>query len=174
MKKIKLMIVLTLLCLSCEKTEFDINNPNVERFVSEIKKGTYNYYEKAENGENLWLLMPKFTDDHIQALIDFSYDTTHIKKFPTNPFSSRMPFPYDRQYLILGECLLRIVEELRTGVSALDPYLIDTSLVDKYERGLNGAGILKVSKLYKDWWIEYNDKYWKNKNPLQGTSFRWF
>lgn len=176
MKKIKLLIVLTLFSLSCGKTEFDINNPNVETFVNEIKNGTYNYYQKGEKGENLWLLMPKFNYNHIQALIDFSYDTTHIKNFPTNPVSSRMPFPYGRQYFILGECLLRIAEELRNvnGVNALDPYLIDTLNIDKFERGLDGVKILKVSKLYKDWWFQYKEKDWKNKNPLQGTSFQWF
>jgi len=37
------------------------NNPEVEKFVQQLKNGTYDYYEKGENGEDLWLLIPNFS-----------------------------------------------------------------------------------------------------------------
>lgn len=177
MKKLLFISVLTLFCMSCEKDEFDINNPDVQKFVQQIKNGTYNCYEKGEKGENLWLQMPKFTKNHIQSLIDFSKDTSHISNFPLNPISSRTPFPYGRDYLILGECLLWTVEGVRNdfGYGSLDPYLIDTALNENERfKGLKGTEILIIKDIYKDWWNSYNDKDWKNKNPLENTSYVWF
>ena len=178
MKKLKFIIfVMILFCMGCEKTEFDINNPDVTTFVKKLKNGTYDYYQKDEKGENLWLLMPKFTKSHIQSLIDYSKDTSHIKDFPINPVSSRRPFPEGREYFILGECLLWTIEGIRNGrgFGSLDPILIDSSLIesDRY-KGLKGNQILIVRDFYVNWWNEYKDKDWKSKNPLEGTSFQWF
>ena len=177
MKKLLFIAVLTLFCISCEKDEFDINNPDVQKFVQQIKNGTYNSYEKGENGENLWLQMPKFTENHIQSLIDLSKDTTHITNFPLNPISSRFPFSFGRDYYILGECLLWTVEGIRNGCGygSLDPYLIDTSLNENESfMGLKGTEILIIKDIYKDWWNSLKDKDWKNKNPLENTSYVWF
>jgi hypothetical protein len=177
MKKLLLITILTVFCLSCEKNEFDINDPDVEKFVQQIKNGTYNCYEKGENGENLWLLMPKFQKKHIQSLIDFSKDTSHIIDFPFNPVSSRTPFPLGRDYCILGECLLWTVEGIRngSGYGSLDPYLIDTAIIESERfKGLKGNDILFVRSVYKDWWKNFKDKNWKDENPLEKTSYRWF
>lgn len=175
MKKLLLLTILTLFCISCKKDEFDPNNPDIEKFVQQLKNGTYNCYEKGENGENLWLLMPKFTKNNIQFLIDFSRDTAHIINFPVNPISSRTPFPNGRDYFILGECLLWAVEGIRNGIGygSLDPYLIDTTFTERY-KGLKGNEILIVRDFYKDWWNNFKDKDWKDKNPLEGTSYQWF
>ena len=178
MKNLVLIIALTLLWVSCEKDGFDINNPDVKTFVQQIKNGTYNCYAKGENGENLWLQMPKFTKEHIQSLIDFSKDTSHITNFPLNPFSSRTPFPYGRKdYCILGEYLLWTVEGIRngSGYGSLDPYLIDAALdANERQMGLKGTEILIIKDLYKDWWNNFKEKDWKNKSPLEGTSYVWF
>ncbi len=177
MKKLVLIALFPLLWISCEKDEFNIDHPDVEKFVHQVKNGTYTCYEKGENGENLWLQMPKFTKDHIQSLIDFSTDTSHITNFPVNPISSRTPFPIGRDYYILGECLLWTVEGIRngSGYGSLDPYLIDLDR-DESERykGLKGIDIHLVSGIYEDWWNNYKDKDWKNKYPLEGTSYVWF
>ena len=175
MKRITLIALLIFLILSCEKDKFDLNNPNVEQFVQQLKNGTYIQYEKGVNGENLWLLMPKFTKDHIQSLIDFSKDTSHINNFPINPISSRTPFPDDRDYFILGECLLWTVEGVRNGrgFGSLDPYLIDTTLMGEF-KGLKGSGILIVRDSFQVWWSNLKDSDWKEKNPLDGTPYRWF
>jgi len=177
MKKIIFSTILILLCISCEKEEFDIKNPDVDIFVRQIKSGTYDCYEKGEDGENLWLIMPKFTQSDIQSLINYSKDTTHITDFPVNPMSSRRPFPEGREYFVLGECLLWIVEGIRNdqGFGSLDPFLIDTSKIES-ERfmGLKSYEILMVRDLYKDWWKIFKDNNWQEKNPLEGTSYRWF
>jgi hypothetical protein len=177
MKRLSFIIILILLCIGCEKEKFDIDNPNVEIFVRQLKNGTYDYYEKGETGENLWLLMPKFTRSHIQSLIDFSKDTSHITNFPINPISSRRPYPEGREYFILGECLLWTVEGIRNGYGygSLDPFLIDTALAESERyKGLNGDEILIVRDIYKNWWYNFKDSDWKDNNPLEDTSFRWF
>ncbi len=175
MKRFLLLTILTISCISCEKEKFDLNNPNVEKFVQQLKNGTYKCYEKGENGENLWLLMPKFTKTHVQSLIDFSKDTSHIKDFPVNPISSGVPFPYDRQYIILGECLLWTIEGIRngSGYGSLNPVLYDTTLIDNY-KGLKGFEILMVRDIYQVWWSNYEKSDWKEKNPLHGTPYKWF
>lgn len=175
MKKHFALMIFTLLCMCREKDEFDINNPDVETFVQQLKEGTYNNYMKAESGDNLWLLMPEFSSSHIQSLIDLSIDTSYIRNFSVNPISSRTPFPNERDYFILGECLLWTVEGIRngSGYGSLDPYLIDNSLVEKYN-GLNGLGIYHVRDLYIDWWESHSNGNWKEINPLEGSNYIWF
>jgi hypothetical protein len=177
MRKLSFITILILLCIGCEKDKFDIDNPDVEIFVKQLKNGTYNCYEKGENGENLWLLMPKFTRSHIQSLIDFSKDTSHITNFPINPISSRRPFPEGREYFILSECLLWTVEGIRNGYGygSLDPFLIDTTMAENERfKGLKSNEILIVRDIYKNWWNNYKDNDWKDINPLGETSYRWF
>ena len=176
MKYLVIFAFLTLFGFGCKKDQFDVHHPDVKKFVRQIKNGTYNVYEKSENGENLWLIMPAFTQAHIQSLIDLSNDTTHITNFPFNPISSRTPFPA-RGYCILGECLLWTVEGIRngSGYGSLDPYLIDTALIESERyKGLKATEILNVREIYKDWWKNYGDKDWKTRNPLANTSYRWF
>ena len=177
MKKLSFIAILVLLCIGCEKEKFNIDNPDVAVFVKQLKNGTYGCYEKGETGENLWLLMPKFTRSHIQSLIDFSKDTTYISDFPINPISSRRPYPEGREYFILGECLLWTVEGIRNGYGygSLDPFLIDNALAESERyKGLKGDEILLVRDVYEDWWDNYKDNDWMNKNPLEDTSYRWF
>jgi hypothetical protein len=177
MRRLSFIAILILLCIGCEKDKFDIDNPNVEIFIKQLKNGTYDYYEKGENGENLWLLMPKFTRSHIQSLIDCSKDTSHITNFPINPISSRTPFPEGREYFILGECLLWTVEGIRNGYGygSLDPFLIDTALTESERlKGLKCIEILIVRDIYKDWWNNFKDNDWEDINPLGETSYRWF
>ena len=175
MKKILLLTILTFVCFSCEKAELDLNNPDVENFVQQLKNGSYKKFEKGENGKNLWLLMPNFTKDHIQSLIYFAKDTSHIKDFPVNPASSKAPFIYDRQYIILGEFLLWAVEGIRngSGYGSLTPVLHDTTFTDNY-KGLKGFEILAVRNLYQNWWNNYKENDWKEKNPLKDSPYKWF
>ena len=176
MKNLLLIAFLTLFCIGCAK-EFHLENPDVGTFVKQLKTGTYDQYEKGENGEVLWLLMPEFSRDHIQSLLDYSNDTSHIQEFPINPISSRRPFPEGRDYFILGECLLWTVEGIRNGYGygSLDPFLIDTArTASKRYEGLTGAEIILVRDLYLDWWDDCKNSDWQNQNPLGKTSYRWF
>jgi hypothetical protein len=175
MKNLTFLTFLILFCLGCKKEEFDPNNPSVETFVQQIKNGTYDSYEKDDNGKKLWPIMPKFTEDDIQTLITLSKDTSHVEIFPINPMSSRTPKPEGRQYFILGECLLWTVEGIRngTGYGSLDPYLLDTTK-DSPNKGVTGKEVLIVRDLYQTWWTSYKNKNWKDRNSLEGQPYRWF
>lgn len=177
MKKLLFIPFLILSFFGCEKDKFDIDNPNVAVFVKQLKNDSYDCYEKGESGENLWLLMPKFTPNHISSLIEFAKDTSHISDFPINPISSRRPFPEGREYFILSECLLWTVEGIRTsyGYGSLDPFLIDVGLPESERyKGLRGEEILIVRDIYKKWWDNYKDGDWNDTKPLEETSYRWF
>jgi len=177
MKKIYFVIFLSILCTGCTKDKFNLNKPDVDLFVKQLKNGTYNLWEKGEKGENLWLLMPAFNPGHISALLEHAKDTSHINEFPINPISSRRPFPEGREYFILSECLLWIVEGIRNGYGygSLDPYMIDTSLIDSERfKGLRCNDILIVRDIYKEWWDTLKDDVWQSKDPLEETSYRWF
>ncbi len=159
---------------SCEKNDFNIENPNVEIFVKQLKKGTYNQYEKNEKGESLWLKMPEFKKKHIYKLIELAADTTHISNFPINPISSRQPTP-GRDF-ILGETLLWIVDGIIKGVKypSLDPYIINTSLPDKDKfKGISAKEILQVQDIYKEWWKNNKHKNQTTTYPLDNTPYRW-
>ncbi|MDO9256146.1 MAG: DUF4943 family protein [Bacteroidales bacterium] len=175
MKNLIFLAVLIVFCFGCKKDEFDPDNPDVATFVQQIRSGTYDSYEKDDNGKKLWPVMPKFSKNHIQSLITFAKDTSHIAIFPTNPVSSRRPFPEGREYYILGECLLWTAEGIRTGYGygSLDPYLINTAKEDS-STGLKGSEILTVRDLYQNWWNNFADKNWKEANPLEGKPYRWF
>lgn len=161
--------------MGCNNPDYDIENPDVEKFVQQIKDGSYDNYHIGENREKLWLQMPNFTEEHIPLLIKFSTDTTHIHSFPINPVSSRSPYPIG--YGILGECLLWTVEGIRNGTKygSLDPILIDNSKeeVEQYG-GINGIEVLKVQELYENWWNEYQSSNWRDVNPLEKTKYKWF
>lgn len=170
-----LFLTVIVFCIGCNKADFDIENPDVEKFVQQIKDGSYDNYLIGENGEKLWLLMPNFKEEHIPMLIKYSTDTTHINSFPTNPVSSRKAYP--KGYGILGECLLWTVEGIRNGTKygSLDPYLIDNSK-EEMERytGVNGSEVLKVQELYENWWNEHQSSNWRDVNPLEKTTYAWY
>lgn len=145
-------------------------------FVQQIKNSTYNIHENSENGEKLWLVMPDFTAEHIDALLSYSMDTTKIEKFPSNPASSHTLYPEGGDYLFLGECLLWIVEGIRQEVQfvSLNPYLInqDLSNLERYV-GLSGQEVQNVSSLNQQWWNEYKDQNWQQVNPLANSNYAW-
>ena len=45
-----LLSLIILVLSACKKEGFDINNPDVEVFVSQLKNGTYNERETDEKG----------------------------------------------------------------------------------------------------------------------------
>ncbi len=141
MRKLIFIACVALFLTSCEKDNFDIDHPNVATFVQQIKTQTYKVYEKGENGEKLWLKMPHFTEEDIPELIEFAKDTTHITKFPYNPLSSMTPFPAGRDYSILGECLLWVVEGIRREseyASRSTGYSYSTYKASRTSDGTNG------------------------------------
>lgn len=163
---------------SCDNDdELNLNNPDVGTFVNLLKKGEYPFYAKGDGGENLWLLMPKFTKEHIPELLEYAKDTTHIKSFPTNPISSKGPFAPGRDYYILGEGLLWIVQGIRSGseYGSLVPYMVKS---DQSEgiifTSLTTSEILEVRTKYLNWWKSYNDKASSViADPLENTKYQW-
>ena len=157
---------------------FDVNNPDIALFVSQLKAGTYSSYKKDETGQNLWLLMPKFTATHIPALLEYAKDTASISQFPINPASSRRPYPAGRNYFILSEGLLWIVEGIRINSTypSLDPYLIKGSpFTTEIKKGLTKEEILGVRELYYNWWYgSAIPEWWLRTSPLKGTTYNWY
>jgi hypothetical protein len=174
MKFLSLLLFTLILLGGCQKDNFNPKNPDVELFVYQLKNGTYNCYEKGEKGENLWLIMPEFKEKHIPELLELAKDTSHILNFPVNPMSSRTPVPYGRNYFILGECLLWIVEGIRNDKTfpSLDPYMVRIS-PEFNASGLSGAEILSVWQLYHNWWNTNKKGNWQKINPLEGNSYKW-
>ena len=155
---------------------FDVDNPDVALFVSQLKSDTYSCYEKDEFGQNLWLLMPKFKATHIPALLEYAKDTTFINHFPLNPVSSRTPYPVGRNKFILGECLLWIIEGIRTNVTypSLDPYMVNGPSKEM-KTGLTKMEILEVRELYYNWWYGSTiPEWWLRTPPLNGTTYLWY
>jgi len=156
---------------------FDINNPDVALFISQLKAGTYSCYKTDIYSQYLWLAMPKFTVTHIPALLEYAKDTTFIAHFPSNPASSRTPYPSGRSNFVLGECLLWIVEGIRTNVAypSLDPYLVDSSKsATEKLKGLSKKEILNVRELYNNWWYgSAIPEWWLRTPPLNGTTYSW-
>ena len=176
MKKYFLLLISGLTAISCAQEDFNPENPDVNVFVQQIKNGTFNIHEQSENGEKLWLVMPDFTAEHVEILLSYAMDTTAITKFPANPSSSHSLYPEGRDYLILGECLLWIVEGIRLNskFGSLHPYLIneDLSSSEQYN-GLSGQEVQNVSSLYQSWWNEYKDQNWQQVNPLANSQYAW-
>ncbi len=110
-------------------------------------------------------------------MLEYSDDTSHIKIFPTNPSVSVSPLPNQRNYFILSECLLSIVEQIRCSPNFgfRCPFLIDNSKsFNEKLNGLKSNEILEIRDLYQNWWNMNKNVDWKNKNPLEGTNFQWY
>jgi hypothetical protein len=177
MKKLTIIFILFLFCLSCEKEAFDVNHPDVEKFVRQLKKGTYNNYEMGVDGEKLWTIMPNFNKKHIPLLISLSQDTALVcpcDHFPVNPISSIPPYRVNNgnECIVLGEYLLWSVEGIIQSTTF--PSLVPILVSDEYsDERLSGKEILEARKLYQEWWELYGNAGDPNKLPLDGTVYRW-
>lgn len=177
MKNLIIFAVLIFCCASCGKDDFNVDNPDVEQFVQQIKDGTYDRYELGENGENLWTIMPNFKKEHIPLLIDLAKDTSLVcpcSHFPTNPISSIPPYRINdnKACIMIGEYLLWCVEGIIEGntFASLTPILRNQNYRD--DERLNGEEILKVREIYQDWWEEYGATD-NNISPLEETIYQW-
>lgn len=169
--KTKLFIIsLSLIWLmgtSCQKDEFDVKSPDVDKFVSILKSG--NYFEKV--GYDL----PDFSDKHIERLLSYLKDTTSLNEFPTHPLSSKYTNPK-----ILNECLFWTIDGIRFGnkYPSLEPCLIDTSTYSDltgYTR-VSGEKLIEISDLYINWYKEYKKnptETMKKKDLFENTPYKW-
>ncbi|MCI2082267.1 MAG: DUF4943 domain-containing protein [Bacteroidales bacterium] len=164
-------------CCGCEGRYFDVENPDVGRFVRELRNGTYDQYHYGENGERLWTLMPEFNERQIPELIDFAEDTSLVcpcDRFPVNPISSIPPYRVveGKSCMMMGEYLLWCAEgTIRNECPSLTPVLVESGKDPDYR--LSGKEILEARELYEDWWNEYRKIGETGKLPLNGSIYRW-
>jgi hypothetical protein len=166
--KAKLLFLLAVLftITSC-KDEFDMRNPNVDRFVTFLKDGSY--INKA--GREL----PDFKIGHIERLLFYSKDTSVLSFFPSNPISSKQTYPK-----VLSECILWTIDGIRLErkYPSLEPRLKDTLAYTPaigFQR-LTGKELLKISATYSEWYDDYKvspSNALKNKNLLENTTYKW-
>mgnify|MGYP000975965219 CR=1 FL=1 len=178
MKAMVIFTLLSVICLGCERSSFDVNNPDVEEFVKQLKNGTYNEFEQTEDGVRLWAKMPSFSREDVPALISLSKDTelvTPCDHFPVNPLSSMWPYRVvdGKECIMLGEYLLWCAEAVLEGkeYASLNPVLVDIN--DSPVVRLSGMVILSVREMYQDWWDQNGSLDDPATHPLDGTGFEW-
>jgi hypothetical protein len=177
MKNIIIVITLSLFCISCERNGFDIENPDVARFVQQIKNGTYDNYELGENGQKLWTKMPHFKTKHIPTLLNLANDTMSVcpcDHFPLNPISSIPPYRINngKECIMIGEYLLWCVEGIIEGNTFASLTPIIQSQNKEVGVRLNGMEVLHVRTLYQNWWQTHGE-VGNNDLPLEGTIYYW-
>jgi hypothetical protein len=178
MRNLITALLLTILFLSCEKGDFSLQYPDVEKFIRQLKNANYSKYEYNETGEKLWTKMPSFTKEHLPLLIKYSRDTSLItpcEHFPLNPVSSIPPYRSveGKSFIMLGEYLLWIAESILEDkpFASLTPTLKNHNY--REDQRLNGEEILEVREIYQNWWDKYGETDTKDIYPLKGTAYYW-
>ena len=178
MKSLVMFVMLSVMCIGCERSSFDVNNPDVEEFVKQLKNGTYDRYEWTDDGERLWPIMPTFSKEDVPALISLSEDTdlvTPCHHFPVNPVSSMWPYRVvdGKECIMLGEYLLWCAEAVLEGkdFASLNPVLINVN--DNPVHRLSSTEILSVRNIYQEWWDQNGHLDNPATLPLDGTGYQW-
>lgn len=157
---------------SCSE-ELDYNDPDVTLFVKELKAGTYDL-----TNANGVIEVPKFTREDIPELLKYADDLTIIPSFPLPPVSS-----YLGSKVRLGECLLWVVESVRTG----QPASLGCKMVKADAPNYEGIYFLTDQEVheavdrYRHWWThnaQHPMTVWSvipcYDDPLCGSDFRWW
>ena len=169
MKSHLLFCVLFLSALvSCAKESGYSND--VDEFVLQLIEGECDSYKG----------LPRFDSNDIPPLLDHADDFQEINCFPVGLASSSLPPRY-----ILGECLLRTIELIKTykgendwNYSSWVPMLVkDESGSDPESGILDTEELLEVYNLYKEWW-EVNNKdkefeQFRYINVLKDSGYQW-
>ena len=178
MKTLLTICLFSLMCLGCERGSFDINNPDVEKFVTQLKSGTYDQFLWTDEHERLWAIMPVFAKEDVPALILHSSDTdliTPCDHFPVNPMSSMYPYRVvdGKEYIMLGEYLLWCAEAVIEGkdYASLNPVLGNVNYSPDHR--LSGREIHAVRQIYLDWWDANGHLDDPGTLPLEGTGYIW-
>ncbi len=180
MKQTVLIILTVFLCFGCSDN-FDLEKPDANQFVLQLKKGTYNEYHLGEKGEKLWTLFPKFSMKDIPLLLKLASDTTIVNPhghFPSNPISSIPAFRTDEngngKGIILAEYLLWSVETIinNGNYPSMIP-LLRQGKEPQWSVGLSGKEVLAVREKYLNWWNDYGKNGNISVSPLSGTDYWW-
>lgn len=169
-----LLMLLALACawVSCSDDVLDMENPDVDLFVKQLKAGTL-----AVNEETGTVVMPQFTTDDIEALLYYAEDLTEIPSFPLALVS----------YLAggkprLGECVLWVIESIRVGSNAsLGSRMVHKDAVN-YEGiyFLSDDELLDAAAHYRWWWNKTKHSGILSvidtavDEPLAGSDYRWW
>ena len=153
---------------SCNKEFGEGYSKNVDEFVLQLIEGEYNSYRG----------LPRFDSNDIPALLGYADDFQEISCFPVGLPSSYLPPRY-----ILGECLLRTIELIKTykgddnwNYSLWVPMLVKDEVGE--ESGLlDSLELLEVYNLYKDWWMENSEdkefEDFRDIDVLKDTKYYW-
>lgn len=162
-----LMLTACFLLSACQD-KFDPSHPEVSAFVSQLKSGTL---ETADGA------FPRFTEAHIDELLQYADDLSDIPSFPLAAVS----YPSGGK-LRLGECILWTVESIRVG----HPASMGSKMVhvdaDDYEGiyFLSDNEVLDAVARYRRWWQtrQYPRTMWTidpcRDEPLCGSGYMWW
>lgn len=156
------MIVLGL--SGCEK---QIDNPDVESFIDQLKTNSYSSWE-----------LPSFSPADIPALLKYRNETKIITNFPNNWISS-LRFPECK----LGMFVLWTIESIR-AVEINSEYLVGRfpsqnpilALRDSEELKLvyDEKAHIEAAEAYNSWWNSFHIFRDKIKiDPLAKTDYKW-
>ena len=168
-----MLVSLALTWVSCSEEALDMENPDVDLFVKQLKTGTL-----AVNEQTGTVIMPQFTTDDIEGLLRYAEDLTEIPSFPLAPVS----------YLAggkprLGECVLWLVESIRLGGrNASLGYRMVRKDALNYEGiyFLTDDELLDAAAHYRRWWNGVNRSDGlsvvgiSGGEPLAGSNYRWW
>ena len=167
-----MLMSLAMTWVSCTDEALDIENPDVDLFVKQLKAGTL-----AVNEETGTVLMPHFSTKDIDALLDYAEDLSEIPSFPLAPVS----------YLAggkprLGECILWMVESIRLGQNASLGYRLVHKDAINYEGiyFLNDDEVLDAAAHYRRWWNASNHSGGlsvlgsSENEPLATSNYMWW
>jgi hypothetical protein len=155
---------------SCRQSTTQLDNPDVEQFIKELKAGDYNC--RNEFGITA---IPNFKEADIPELLAHADDLTLIPSFPTMYSSTSGK-------IRLGECLLWIVETIRLGTPASMGCNMVEANADNYEAiyFLTDDQVMDAVQRYRYWWEnrQYPRTIWTidpcYDEPLCGSGYRWW
>ena len=167
-----MLLSLALTWVSCSEDTLDMENPDVDLFVKQLKDGTL-----AVSEDTGTVVMPQFTTEDIETLLYYAEDLSEIPSFPLAPVS----------YLAggkprLGECVLWVIESIRVGSNAsLGSRMVHKDAVN-YEGiyFLSDDELLDAAAHYRRWWnkTKHSGVFSIIDNtedvPLAGSDYRWW
>ena len=118
---IMLLVLFTVIVFTgCSEETLDYDHPDVDLFVKQLKAGNYN--AKDEKGV---IGVPHFSEEDIPELFNYAEDLTIIPSFPSvyNSNSGKIR---------LGECILWVIESIRSRLMPKTMKLFISSQMRKY------------------------------------------
>lgn len=168
MKKMKILIICTMLLSLVSTCKKETADSEAEQFVKLVQEDKY---DKE--------FLPNLLPGDIPVLLKYADDYSVIQNFPTNPISS-----FQSPRLTVCECLLWTVESIRIAYDKDSPYEKFPSLTAQViDSTIILQGYLPVSKLeevynlYNTWWVNgKNDDFedLRKINPLENSNYRWW